>query len=274
VTILIRKPTKYVFFFITPLVLCAFVHFWNPIGSPSLYFDEGIYIRRAINLLETHNPQEDPYFYDHPYFGQIFLASIFWVTQFPNSLHPVSNSAQSVESLYLLPRTIMGILAIIDTALVYKISERHYNRKVAFIASTLFAIMPITTLLMRVLLENIQLPFLLASILFADRGYLSSSQGNSRVLEVTLASGVLLGLAIFTKIPVFIMIFPIGYLILTNTKYNFKLASVWLIPVILIPLNWPIYAISIDHFNDWLKGVYYQTHRDSQTFFRFTYLLF
>jgi hypothetical protein len=66
-----------------------------------------------------------------------------------------------VESLYLLPRTIMGILAIIDTILVYKISERRYNMHVAF---TLFAVMPITSLLMRVLLEKIQLPFLLASI--------------------------------------------------------------------------------------------------------------
>lgn len=250
-----------------PLVLCAFIHLWNPIGSPSLYFDEGIYIRRALNLLETHSPQEDPYFYDHPYFGQIFLASIFWVAQFPKSLHPTNDSVQSVEWLYWLPRTIMGMLAILDTGLIYKISERRYNRNVALIASTLFAVMPITTLLMRVLLENIQLPFLLASIFFADRVNHPSSQAHRRVFIVTLASGVLLGLAIFTKVPVFTMIFPVGYLILTNTKYKFKLVGMWIIPVILIPLIWPIYAISIDHFNDWLKGEYYQTHRESQTFF-------
>jgi len=132
--------------FITPVALCAIIRLWNPIGSPPLYFDEGIYIRRAINLLETHSPQEDQYFYDHPYFGQIFLASIFWVTGFPNSLHPTSNSIQSVESLYLLPRMMMGVLAIIDTILVYKISERRYNMHVAFIASTLFAVMPISRL--------------------------------------------------------------------------------------------------------------------------------
>lgn len=161
----------------------------------------------------------------------------------------------------------MGMLAILDTGLVYKISERRYNRNVAFIASTLFAVMPITTLLMRVLLENVQLPFLLASIFFADRVDHPNSQANRRVFIVTLASGVLLGIAIFTKVPVFTMILPVGYLILTNTKYNFKLAGIWLIPVMLIPLVWPIYAISIDHFNDWLKGEYYQTHRESQTFF-------
>lgn len=29
---------------------------------------------------------------------------------------------------------------------------------------------------------------------------------------------------------------------------------------------WPVYANSIDHFNDWLKGINYQTHRGTQTF--------
>ena len=265
-TLLTKKPAECLLFFIAPLILCAFIRLWNPIGYPPLYFDEGIYIRRAINVLVTHNPQEDPYFYDHPYFGQIFLGSIFWVTGFPKSVHPTINSLQSVESLYLLPRVVMGILAIIDTALIYKISELRYGRGVAFTASTLFAVMPITTLLMRVLLENIQLPFLLASLLIADRVYQPCSHGNRKVFMIVLASGVLLGLAIFTKVPVFTMILPVGYLVLVNTKFNFKLVGVWLIPVILVPLIWPFYAISIGHFSDWLKGEYYQTHRESQTF--------
>ncbi|MDP9287440.1 MAG: glycosyltransferase family 39 protein [Thermoproteota archaeon] len=123
-------------------------------------------MRRAINMLETHSPQEDPYFYDHPYFGQIFLASIFWMTGYPSSLHPSVNSIQSIEKLYLFPRILMGVLAIIDTFLVYKISERRYGRNVAFIASTLFAVMPITSLLMRVLLDGIQLPLFLSSVFF------------------------------------------------------------------------------------------------------------
>ena len=61
----------------------------------------------------------------------------------------------------------MGLLAVIDTFLVYKIAERRYNRTVAFIAAILFAVMPISWLLRRILLDNIVLPFLLCSILFA-----------------------------------------------------------------------------------------------------------
>ena len=132
-----NRPSKSIILIITPLVLSAFIHLWNPKGFPPLYFDEGIYMRRAMNMLETHSPQEDPYFYDHPYFGQTFLAGIFWMTGYPSSLHP-SVSIKSIETLYSFPRILMGVLAIIDTLLVYKISERRYSRNVAFIASTLF----------------------------------------------------------------------------------------------------------------------------------------
>ncbi|HEX2614825.1 MAG TPA: hypothetical protein VHL10_04980, partial [Nitrososphaera sp.] len=56
-----------------PLVLSAFTHLWNATGFPDLFYDEGIYMRRAMTVLEHQNPQENPYYYDHPLFGQIFL---------------------------------------------------------------------------------------------------------------------------------------------------------------------------------------------------------
>jgi 4-amino-4-deoxy-L-arabinose transferase-like glycosyltransferase len=65
--------------------------------------------------------------------------------------------------LYLVPRVLMGILAVVDTFLVYKISERRYNRNVALIASVLFAVMPISWYTRRILFDSIQLPFLLTS---------------------------------------------------------------------------------------------------------------
>ena len=47
---------------------------------------------------------------------------------YPNSLHPTPD-VQSIEMLHLVPRVIMGILAVVDTFLIYKISERRYNKK-------------------------------------------------------------------------------------------------------------------------------------------------
>jgi hypothetical protein len=153
---------------IIPCILTAFTHLWNPIGFPNgPNNDEGIYIRRAMHVLSGQGPQESS-LYDHPYFGQLFLGSILALIGYPNSLNPSVGNVHSIEMLYFVPKILMGILAVADTFLIYKISECRYNRKVAFIASTMFAVMPITSwMLRRVWLEPIQLPFLLASILFA-----------------------------------------------------------------------------------------------------------
>ena len=55
----------------------------------------------------------------------------------------------------------MGLLAVIDTFMVYKIAERRYNRNIALVASLLFAVTPLTWLTRMILLESILLPFLL-----------------------------------------------------------------------------------------------------------------
>ena len=52
-----NRKTHHVFLLII-LVLSAYVHLWNPVGFPDINFDEGIYMRRAMNTLETGNPQE------------------------------------------------------------------------------------------------------------------------------------------------------------------------------------------------------------------------
>src|SRR5919201_6807 len=175
-----RKVSNTAILFICiPLVLSAFTHLWNPIGFPSVYIDEAHYIRRAMLVLNGLGPQDMFYPYDHPYFGQLFLAGVFRIIGYPVSLHP-SSDINSIEMLYFIPRVLMGILAIVDTFLVYKIAGVMYNNKrIAFIASILFAVMPLSWFTRRIYLESIQLPFLLSSILFAvycaKKNYCSSS---------------------------------------------------------------------------------------------------
>ena len=123
-------------------------------------------MRRAMHVLQGLGPQES-YFYDHPFFGQVFLAATLGIIGYPDSVKPDSGDVHSIEMLYIAPRIIIGILAVIDTLIIYKISERYYNWKVALFASLLFAVMPITWLTRRILLDSILLPFLLSSILFA-----------------------------------------------------------------------------------------------------------
>jgi hypothetical protein len=250
-----------------PLVLSAFTHIWNPIGFPSLHLDEGHYMRKALSILEGTGI--DPIArYAHPYFGQFFLAGVLGIIGYPDSLNPSDDgNVHSIEMLYLVPRVLMGLLAVADTFLIYKIAERRYNRKVALIAAILFAVMPYGWLFRRVFLETIQVPFLLTSILLAV--YLKDSKieknnNNTSIYKKTipmiLLSGIFLGLSIFTKLPVFAMIPLIGFLIFTNSTNGHKLRNLglWFIPVILIPLIWPAYAIMIGEFDLWMDDVLWQ----------------
>ena len=168
----VRKTSLYLL--ALPLILSAFTHLWNPIGFPSIYVDEDHYMRRAVQILENLGFQEieasynQNHPYDHPYFGWIFLAGLLKLVGYPDSLNPTPGDVHSIEMLYMVPRLMMGLLAVVDTFLVYKIADYRYNNKnIAFIASLLFAVMPSTWLLRRILLDSILLPFLLASILFA-----------------------------------------------------------------------------------------------------------
>jgi len=186
----------------------------------------------------------------------------------------------------------MGLLAVVDTFLIYKIAEYRYNRNIAFIAAILFAVMPLSWILRRVLLESIQLPFILSSILFLlykrnltngnvsfnNRDTNSHNNNNSNLnIFAIVVSGIFLGLAIFTKLPAFLMIPLVAYLVYTNSNNNknnnnnnnykrgIKALGFWFIPVILIPMIWPAYAVSTDHFDEWINGVLWQADRSTRS---------
>src|ERR687898_3108821 len=137
---------------------------------------------------------------------------LFILNNNPSSETEIDNN--TIKILYSVPRILMGLLAIVDTYLVYKIAEHRYNKTVAFIAAVLFAVMPITWILRKILLESILLPFLLLSILFAvygnkdsitfkfNRNIWRSKIENQGIVLLVLLSGIFLGLSIFTKIPV------------------------------------------------------------------------
>jgi hypothetical protein len=262
-------------FLAIPLVLSAYTHLWNPVGFPTFHIDEGHYLRKAMYVLEGNGLQEGPeevlsrfgQIYTHPYFSQIFLAGVFSLLGYPDSLNPTAGDVHSIEMLWLVPRVLMGLLAVVDTFLIYKIAERRYNRNVALIASILFAVMPISWMTRMVLLDSILLPFLLSSIFFAD--YFKRSKyndNNKKQIAIILLSGIFLGLAIFTKIPVFTMIPLVGVLIYTNSSsHKLRNLGLWFIPVVLLPFIWPAYSLSAGQFDQWLDGVIWQAGRGGES---------
>jgi dolichyl-phosphate-mannose--protein O-mannosyl transferase len=252
------------FVIVIPLALSAITHLLNPIGFPSVHTDEGHYMNRALHLLQANGPHEDENIYtrifDHPYFGQIFVAGALALIDYPNILRgDSSNSQTQVEILYMAPRILMGLIAVADTFLVYKIAERRYNRTIALVAATLFAIMPFSWLLRRILLDNLLLPFLLCSVFFAlsVRGKENKVTAPCKDTMLILLSGIFLGLAIFTKIPSFAFIPLLSFILLTQTR-NFKCFLVWLIPVLAIPSIWPAYAMYSGEFEEWKNDILWQ----------------
>jgi len=94
-------------FLVVPLLLSGFAHLWSPTGFPSPTTDEGTYLGRAMNVLQGLGAQDPYYGYDHPYYGQLFLAAVFNVIGYSDSFNiPNSSNAQSFETLFLIPRVV------------------------------------------------------------------------------------------------------------------------------------------------------------------------
>ena len=292
---------------IIPLALSSFTHLWNPLGFPAgTSYDEGIYLRRAMHVLNGLGPQENQNFYDHPYFSQLFIAAFFWSIGYPVSTTPSSEDIDSIETLYMIPRLLMGTLAVFDTFLIYLIAQRRYNsRNVAFATAMLFAGMPLTSLLLRrVWLEPIQLPFILLSILFAlwlQKSYNnetritnddaikgSQSKGNGKSMTIspmhfykkrrrtsrkailfTTFSGAFLGMATFTKVPAFTFIPLLGFLIYNKNSGRDRktLFFLWLVPLLAIVMIWPVYAFSVGDISEWTQGIFWQANREGRDLF-------
>lgn len=104
------------------------------------------------------------------------------------------------------------------------------------------------------------MPLVLGAILLAIYST-KTKQKRARVIF----SGCLLGLAVFTKIPAFTMIFVVAWIVYSDRK-KFSDVLLLLIPFVLIPLMWPVNAIMLDQFDLWQKGVLWQTQRTNSIF--------
>jgi hypothetical protein len=126
------------------------------------------------------------------------MAGLLGLVGYPDTLNP-NLDADSIESLYLIPRLIMSIFAILDTFLVFKITEKRYGIKIAFIAAVLFAVMPYGWLLKRIFLETIQLPLVLTSVLLVlylkkEPLITQSTKPELKNITLILFSGVFFGI--------------------------------------------------------------------------------
>ena len=264
-----RLLKKEIVIVLIPLILASFTHLWNVTGFPIFHTDEGHYMRRILAVSNGIGVQEKSGFYtnayDHPFFGQLLVGSLMWLSGYPS--FAMEHTTSSIELAMAFPRIIMGMFAIIDTFLIFKICQRVGSTRLALLASAFFAVTPMIWHFRLVTLDNIAMPFLLSSVLVS----LSITRWNRthsipKHILLVLLSGTLLGLALLTKVP-FMMVIPlVGYLIYrhsNSTENGSRLKSllIWLMPIITIPLLWPLYALSVGEFDLWEEGFLNQVER-------------
>ncbi len=255
---MIRIQNKTAFLLLAAiLALSAYVHLWNPAGFPSLFYDESIYIRNAVLLLDDGILQPHG-FYNHPFFGWIVMAGFLEATGYRELIDTLpSADPSSLTAIYSVPRILMGMLAVLDTFLIYKIAERRFGWRTGMVASALFAVMPMSWFLRMVLLDSILLPMVLSSILLA-----LCARDSGRPTILVAMSGVCLGLAILTKIPAFAVI-PLVLFLVYGVRKKLGHVILWFVPVLAIPMIWPAYAMSVGQLDHWIRGIIWQTGRSN-----------
>ena len=245
---------KYLFLLVMIIALSAYTHMWNPAGFFTFHGDESIYTQRGVMIL---NHEVLYGLHDHPFFGQIVLAGFMHVTGYQNLIDDPSTDPPHLEAFYAYPRTFMGLLAVLDTLLVYMIAERMFGRRVAAVAAVIFAVVPMSLMLRLILLDSILLPFVLSSVLLALH-----SRGSDRRHLLLLASGACLGLAIFTKVPAGAMIPPCAILAYWASG-RIRDVGLWIAPAVAIPAIWPAYAAQAGQFDAWIRDIGWQANREN-----------
>ena len=254
-----------IFLLVLIITLSTYTHMWNPAGFLLFHSDESIYVERGVGILNNDILYG---IHDHPFFGQTVLAGFMHVTSYRGLIDDPATDPSHLEALFAYPRTFMGLLAVLDTLLVYLIADRMFGRKVAAVSAVIFAVAPMSLLLRLVMLDSILLPFVLASVLLA-----LYSRGSGRRHLLLLASGACLGLAIFTKVPAIAMIPPCAILAYWASR-RIRDVGVWLAPVLVIPAVWPAYAARAGQFDAWIRDVAHQAGKNNEGFLEAARLLF
>jgi len=251
--------SKY-FTIILIISISTLFHLYNVTGFPTIHIDEGTYMYRAMHFLTLGNVGWNVSFYDHPYFGPVLLGILLKVVNYPLLVLSDTQFQGLANNPYLIPRLMMGLFAIIDTFLVYAISKRLYDRNVAILSAVLFSVMPFTWALRRIYLESLLLPFFLGSVLLVLYSNYQNQSNRKNTWLLISVSGILFGLSVFTKAPIFLMIPLLIYLIYKQNK-ELTYIIIFMIPVIVISTIWPLDALIKGEFEQWTLGVSSQMMR-------------
>jgi len=191
-----------------PLLVAGTVQGILLIQTPAFSFDEGVYVARAVDFVETGRLYATG-FWDHPFLGWAFLGLAFRAIGFPGILAGGAAAPPSFLEMWAVPRAFMVLLALASAVLVCRIARilTATNRQ-ALIAMAFFALTTFSAYYRMVLIDNIGNVFVLAAVLLA-----LEAKVRARPYLFLGLSGGAFGLALLTKLS-FVAFLPLFVVIL------------------------------------------------------------
>ncbi len=206
-TILLIALILYVLWIWLPFGL---IHSWN----------EAYYTIRITHIVEGGS-YLDGSFDNPPFFvySLSFLSKIFSIS-------------------IILFRLFIVICTLVTTYFVYHIGYIFGNKRIGLISSAIFAFFPMTVIFSKIIqIDMFGIMLMTATFYFAILGI----KKNKRWFFL---SGFFLGLTVFTKIPMALIIIPIFYYMF-HKKIEIKYFLLIIIETILVPLPWVIYVWTV-----------------------------
>jgi len=231
------------------LIVLTVIIFNSSLGLasfPEYFWDEGVYIDRAINFAKTLQMYQDLNYIDHPPFGWIIPSLLFSSIRFPDSIThlQIHDMSLQIMLLFLIPRLVAISYVIPIAILVYKLSDRLYNnKKFAIISLATFALIPALWPFRNLLLDPLMILFVLLSLfLITPRNDKNSNFSSKSSLII---SGVLFGCALLVKFSAIFFLPALIFQVMQNKKRAYR-GITWSVPLIVIVASW-VFTLSNQH---------------------------
>jgi 4-amino-4-deoxy-L-arabinose transferase-like glycosyltransferase len=234
------------------LAVSCFLRFYNLAGFPDLFYDEGVYLSRALLFMRTGIAQH--WFYDHPFLTWVVLGALMKLVGIGSVAGSASQAA--IVNLISIPRAFYGFLGVLETLLVYLLGRRLYGPWQGLLAAALFSMTTSSWLFRRVTLDSVMTLFILSAYLLLMR---------TRSWKGVAASGALFGLALLSKLMA--LAFAVAPIALIKTNPAFlnrnRLAILWLGTCAWGPALWVSNAILQGEFPILIHDLLWQGSRAS-----------
>lgn len=232
------QVTRYQKLFLLIFIAIIFNSLFDLASFPEYFWDEGVYVSRAISFADTSQMYQDPNYIDHPPLGWIIPSLVFVVIGFPESIIRLQTLDMNSQLLllFLIPRLVAVSYIIPIAVMVYKLSDRFYNnKKFALISLATFGTIPAFWPFRNLLLDPLMILLVLASLFL-----IVPKNDNFPSKSRMIVSGLLFGCALFSK---FTAIFFLPALIIHVLKNNVGHRIAWIVALI-VSLLIGIFAMS------------------------------